>query len=257
MAKADSSEPEGLAPNSAPVRNLGFEAEYSSAPVARASDADLSEIVSLLINSRPGPQPASVSPLLYLFLDKLRSGMNAEESRVLWPFAARLVDSGLEPGAETLRLVRLTDWTIREVLSLALESSGLVFQARAVRKCEPIETQADCRQAEQVARAAYFAAGAAADAATPGSVEALSARAARAAAESATGAAVFAQADRPRDKPIPRSMLSAQCAIDCVESAASAGAERKVLIEMQVAILDQLCPASDPSSVDFANNLAE
>jgi len=66
----------------------------------------------------------SMSSVLSVFIEKMSLGFTRKERQLLWPLAMNLAKSSANVEAEELRLQRLADWLIIEMLPVAIEAAG-------------------------------------------------------------------------------------------------------------------------------------
>ena len=149
------------------------------------------------------------------FLTSSREMPDAE-ARDKWinPLTSLLVGTVGNAALELRRAFRLADWSVREIVPIALYEAGIVDYAAKLRALQPIVDYRTARQAERVIspcvyandtayHAHHAAIGAAFDAAFPGYDETEGACAAYEAARSATYAALTAT-----DKDVIYAMIS-------------------------------------------------
>jgi len=226
MAKADLSD--SLETDSAiSVRNKADSDPSSGSP--KNSDT-LLQIVSILIDPEErqanSKAPPGVCPALYRFIFRplCDISIDAEEVEMLWPLAARLIDSDSGTATGQRRAQRFADWAVREVLPLALEVNNCQAHAKKLRRLKPIHDRASAAAAEQAAK--IFAGGAQSDSCR---------RAARDAAAAAYSARLWAS-----------SAGSAAHYASSAAAHASADIGRGKVLEMRTALLDEVCP--DPAA---------
>jgi hypothetical protein len=176
------------------------------------------EVAGLLHTGQwTGDNPDCFCPALAAFGRCVNDWLRDDERHVLWPYTLRM--GGTNDGRSVERAFRFADWAVREVTPVALEARGLVDAARLLRQATPVVDETTARAAAAAANAANYAANAAnyavADAAD----------AANYAANAAANGAAYA------------AYAAAYAAAN-----AAAHAARPLVIDMCLAILDELCP---------------
>lgn len=174
--------------------------------------------------------PSLVSPTIYKFVVYLSETMSSEERQRIWALAEPLINSGRREELEEARAYRLADWAIREVLPLAIESSRQHGQDSAcLRGLSPIRDK-------DTAQLAIVAGTASQSQASKAGVQAL-ADCAFAAVRSA-----FMVIRCPESPSRCATIVS-----DSATAAVSAGVDKKVLVEMKLLLIDELCsPRLEP-----------
>jgi len=191
-----------------------------------ASDFDSREQLVRLLEEQGGPEqpeetekaptlaPRGVSLPLYAFFSYAARNLDKNDKR-LWPFVNRLLGSSANSCVESTRIFRLTDWAVREVSPLALEANGLLTEAASLRQLAPVndESSADAARIASDSIASSWA----------GTRSVFAASwAAKSANNNSWTAGIYAE-------------IASERAIE-------AGADREILLNMQVVLLDELCP---------------
>jgi hypothetical protein len=193
------------------------------------------EVAGLLHTGQwTGDKPDCFCSALAAFGRCVNDWLRDDERHVLWPYTLRM--GGTNDGRSVERAFRFVDWAVREVTPVALEARGLVDAARLLRQATPVVDETTARDAA----AAAAAANAAAYAATAATAAAATATDAAYAATAAAYAAANAAANGAHRHLLRRLRAAAAAANAAV--AAAANAARPLVIDMCLAILDELCP---------------
>jgi len=219
MAKADSDSDfyQDLSAGSIRPRLDLFDPRETAAVANK--ELGLGEIIGAIAHGNSGSGvPISVSPILYRFTFGLEH-LSAEELEQLWPFALRLAGSVATFETERRRAHLLADWALREVLPAALEANGATNAAENLRNFEPINNAANAVLAELEAR----------------SIGKINNGSVGSAAFAAANSAYFCSSPLGFEK---AGISAAHVAADAIR----AGAKREAILQMQLAVLDRVCP---------------
>jgi hypothetical protein len=191
------------------------------------------EVAGLLHTGQwTGDKPDCFCSALAAFGRCVNDWLRDDERHVLWPYTLRM--GGTNDGRSVERAFRFVDWAVREVTPVALEARGLVDAARLLRQATPVVDETTARDAA----AAAAAANAAAYAATAATYAAATATDA---AYAATDAA-YAAANAAANGVATATSYAAYGAAAVGGNAAVAVGARLLVIDMCLAILDELCP---------------
>jgi len=238
MAKADSAEE-----TASSMRQASSSGPLSSIIAKAEAGESLATLTSILNGAEPELiAPEEVCTVLYSFLLHIRKRLDSTEQQHLWPFANRLIQSDTGQAESIERTCRIADWAIREVAPRALQETG--YSAEATELFE-LEAFADLRTARLVCGAIEVVGGSI-QARAPGTAAAT--KTVNAARETARCASYICFR-KPRETASDFERLfphwaAGVCyaALNTVRRAESAGVSRHSLLEMQLSLLDQLCP---------------
>jgi len=209
--------------------------EGSASPASPVSE-NLAGLISMFDAPRPAPTaarflpatPIKTCPALYEFVFRIGAGLDPSEREQLWPFVSRLSGSKASPEVELARVFRFADWAVRKISWIPLSKIGLNAEAKRLRDHEPIVDRVSAERAYSIASGIY-------NDDTLIGVSASTGFAASAAHYAAT----------IHTSPMYVS-ASAGSAARCAEIVASAAADRENILQLQIALLDELCPTSSP-----------
>ena len=122
------------------------------------------EAVAYVAGERHTDHPSCACPVLAAFARRLNDATwpsDADRTRVLRPFVARLSGSRSTRKVERMRAFVAADWACRTLLPAALDKRGQTSAAEQLRALRPISDAATARAARDKAQAAAAAAAAA------------------------------------------------------------------------------------------------
>lgn len=122
----------------------------------RSDGLCINEVVAWLAGEPHGDNPSCVCPVLRRLTmavnDRMRDA--GARTRLLMPYAPRLIGTAGDPAATQRRTYIVADWAVREIAPIALDAAGMVEQAAILRALPPIVNQETARQAAAAANAA-------------------------------------------------------------------------------------------------------
>jgi hypothetical protein len=209
------------------------------------------EVAGLLHTGQwTGDSPNCFCPALTAFCRVLNDWLRDDERHVLWPFTLRMGETAGD-GRLLERGFRFADLAVRELAPVALDAAGRSDDAERLRVL-PVVVDPESASAAAVAAAASAAAAsaAAAHAVAASAAAALAvavAAAARAAAHAHAAAAIVAAYDAARAAAHAAASVAAAHAVAASAAAGAvaydaAHADRQRVIDLCLAVLDELCP---------------
>jgi len=235
MAKADSEQIVTNTPD-----QLRFRPAAPGQRAERTSRELLLEVAAAL--ARPGVDiaaPDRVCSTLYEFAVRTRDSLRSDESPHLWQFAARLVDSQTDPATESVRAFRFADWAVRELLPFVLESGQRSDDAKRLHELDPIVNQATAQSVYEVIASLN-------DTGVARTV-AMAARFAFSSSFVTFGPDAQRNSKRdllqPANPRRPFRQVAIYAAIASINAEHQSYVHRDTLVQMRLALLDQLCPA--------------